>query len=236
MWFKIKQKLKKLKILLPIRKLKKRIIYKKLIKATHKYGYDINTYINEILEDQFEYYAMCGNLLGIVRENGFIKYDNDMDYGLTITDDSVWEKVYNKLVKAGFLYHHHFEKDGKITEIAFRYKGVHVDFFGVYVSEDRGCICSGARYEDIEYKSDEFTPIQVNFDYEGGVIKKQIKNTVFNIPTYYHKFLVSNYGESYMTPIKNFSPDKSMKDVVIKREEKMFIKKDLSQKTFNKKS
>ncbi len=230
MWFKLKQKLKKWKILAPIRSLKKNLHDKKLIKITHKYGYDINTLINQTIKGEFEYYALCGNLLGIVRENAFIKYDNDIDYGITITDYSVWERLYNTLIKAGFSYHHHFEYNDIITEIAFRYKGVHVDFFGVYVDNDKGKICSGLRYSDVEYLNNEFTPVEVIFDYKEGVIEKPVKNTIFNIPTCYHEFLVSNYGENYMTPIKNFSADDSMKNVIKKKQEKMFYKKDIDKK------
>ncbi len=203
MWYKIKQSLKKWKILVPIRNLKKKMLDKKLIKITHKYGYDINTLINEILGDKFEYYAWSGTLLGVVRENAFIKYDNDMDYGITITDDSVWSNLYDIMTKNGFSYHHHFEKDGKITEIAFRNKGVHVDFFGIYTQENKGKYWFGARVKDLNYNENDFTPVEVEFDFASGVIKKDIKNTKFNLPNLYHEVLTANYGKNYMTPIKN---------------------------------
>ncbi len=205
MWFELKQKLKKWKILVPIRKLKKNIIDKKLIKITHKYGYDINTLINDVLGDHLEYYAWSGTLLGVVRENAFIKYDNDMDYAITITDDSVWEKLYLKLINAGFSYHHHFEYNGIITELAFRYKGVHVDFFGVYKEQNIGKYWFGARVKDRNYNVNEFTPVEVKFNVVDGLTKKAIKNTLFKIPNFYHDFLVANYGNNYMTPIKNVS-------------------------------
>jgi hypothetical protein len=159
MWFKLKQKLKKLKILAPIINYRKNRQDKKLIKITHKYGYDINTLINKVLGEDFEYYAWSGTLLGVVRENAFIKYDNDMDYGITITEESVWKNLYEKMVKAGFSYHHHFEKDGLITEIAFRYKGVHVDFFGVYQEQNQGKYWFGARLNDKIYNENKFTPV-----------------------------------------------------------------------------
>ena len=203
MWFKLKQKLKKIKIFSPIRKIKKKIYDKKLIKITHKYGYDINTIINQILGDKFFYYAWSGTLLGVVRENAFIKYDNDMDYGITITNESVWQELYKLMLNNGFSYHHHFEKCGKITEIAFRYKNVHVDFFGIYTKENQGKYWFGARLNDVNYNDNEFTPVEVEFDYASGIIKKDIKNTKFNIPKFYHEILVANYGKNYMTPIKN---------------------------------
>ncbi len=203
MWFKLKQKLKKYKIFLPIRKLKKKIYDRRLIKLTHKYGYDINTIINQTLCDEFEYYAWSGTLLGVVRENAFIKYDNDIDYAVTITDESVWKKLYERLTNAGFIYHHRFEKDGIITEIAFRYKDVHVDFFGVYKEQNQGRYWFGARLDSNNYNEGEFTPVEVEFEYTFGITQKEVKNTKFNIPNFYHEILLANYGENYMTPIKN---------------------------------
>ena len=139
----------------------------------------------------------------MVRENAFIKYDNDMDYAIAITDESVWKELYCLMTNNGFTYHHHFEIDEKITEIAFRYKGVHVDFFGVYQNQMQGKYWFGARLNELNYNEPEFTPVEVEFDYVKGVSKKDVKNTQFNVPNYHHEFLVANYGKNYMTPIKN---------------------------------
>ncbi len=230
MWFKLKQKLKKWKILVPIRKLKKKVYDKKLIKLTHKYGYDINSLINEILGEKSDYYAWSGTLLGVVRENAFIKYDNDMDYGITITDNSVWENLYTLMTNNGFSYHHHFEKDGNITEIAFRYKGVHVDFFGIYANENKGKYWFGARLNDINYNVDEFTPIEVEFDYTLGIIKKDIKNTRFNLPNFHHEILTANYGKNYMTPIKNVGVETECGKRKFLLEEIMLYSKEITNK------
>lgn len=227
MWFRIKRGLKKCKIFAPFINFRKKQQDKKLIKITHKYGYDINTIINEILGEKFEYYAWSGTLLGVVRENAFIKYDNDMDYGITITDESVWKELYKIMVGKGFSYHHHFEKDGKITEIAFRYKGVHVDFFGIYKNENQGKYWFGARLNDIDYNDNEFTPVEVEFDYSMGIIKKDIKNTKFNIPNFYHEILVANYGKNYMTPIKNVGVETECGKRNFLTNEKMLYSKDI---------
>ena len=230
MWYKLKQNLKKWKILIPIRNLKKKMLDKKLVKLTHKYGYDINTNINEILGDKFEYYAWSGTLLGVVRENAFIKYDNDMDYGITITDNSVWKSLYDIMIENGFSYHHHFEKDGKITEIAFRNKGVHVDFFGIYVNENVGKYWFGARLDDISYEIDQFTPVEVEFDYTLGITKKDIKNTKFNLPSFYHQILTANYGKNYMTPIRNVGVETECGKRNFLTNEIMLYSKDITNK------
>lgn len=230
MWHKLKQFLKKFKIFAPIRKLKAKILDKKLIKITHRYGYDINTKINQILGDNFEYYAWSGTLLGVVRENAFIKYDNDMDYAISITDDRVWKKLYNIMVENGFSYHHYFEKDGKITEIAFRYNGVHVDFFGVQPNGEKAKYQFCARLDGKTYNNNEFTPVEVQFDYVAGVSKKDIKNTTFNLPKYHHEFLVANYGKNYMTPIKNVGVETECGNRKFLTDEIMFYSKDISEK------
>lgn len=230
MWFKIKQFLKKFKIFAPIRRLKAKMINKKLIKLTHKYGYDINTKINKILGDKFEYYAWSGTLLGVVRENAFIKYDNDMDYAIAITDDSVWKDLYSLMVENGFTYHHHFENKGKITEIAFRYKGVHVDFFGVYPNGEKASYQFCARLDRKTYALNEFTPVEVEFDYIKGTAKKDIKNTQFNLPNYHHEFLTANYGKNYMTPIKNVGVETECGNRKFLTDEIMLYSKDITKK------
>lgn len=205
MWYKIKAKLKKCKLLKPLINFRRKRIDKKLVELTHKYGYSINTLVNDTLGNNFEYYAWSGTLLGVVRESAFIKYDNDLDYAIVIPEEKTWEELYQLLQKAGLTYHHHFEKDGIITEIAFRYKGVHVDFFGVYKSGETAKYWFGAKLADKEYNQGEFTPVEVEFSYQEGVQTKKVMQTQFNIPNFFNEFLVANYGEDYMTPIKGVS-------------------------------
>ena len=103
--------------------------HNKMIKTMHRYGYQINDILYSTLNGEFVFYPLCGTLLGLIRENDFIKYDDDMDYGILIDSDNDWLNLYNKLTKKGFKLHHYFENDNTITEMAFRYKTVHVDFF-----------------------------------------------------------------------------------------------------------
>ena len=228
MWYRIKARLKKCKLLKPLIDFRRKRIDKKLIKITHKYGYDINTLLNKTIGDELEYYAWAGTLLGVVRENSLIEYDNDMDYALTITDKSEWSKLYNLLTNAGFAYHHHFEKDNAITEIAFRYKDVHVDFFGMYKEQDVGKYWFCARLNDKDYSENEFTPVEVEFNYVEGVSKKTIKNTEFNVPNFYHEFLVANYGSNYMTPIKNVGVETECGKRVFMQNEVMLFTKNIN--------
>ncbi|MBQ3506358.1 MAG: hypothetical protein IJA89_06285 [Clostridia bacterium] len=208
-WTKIKKRLKKVKFI------KKAVdnYYKKqndkLIKLTHKYGYDINNKIYALLKGKLDCFALCGTLLGIVRENKFIDYDNDMDYGIVIDSEKDWDVLYKTLTASKFKFSHYFEHEGKINEMAFRYKGVHVDFFGVYVEDNVARFSSFYIAPGVKYLKDQGSTLVVEFDYKAGSFEKNVKDSIFMIPNCYNEILIANYGDNYMTPIKGIETGSS---------------------------
>ena len=49
-----------------------------------------------------EIFLVFGSLLGIVRENAFMEYDNDLDFGVVINDAFSWEDLEKEMNKLGF--------------------------------------------------------------------------------------------------------------------------------------
>lgn len=79
-------------------------------------------------EEKIPCFVDYGTLLGCVRDHGFIRHDDDVDFGLlpTFTDAA---RLARRLMAEGFLFKRAFRYEGKITEIAFFYNRVSVDFF-----------------------------------------------------------------------------------------------------------
>ena len=81
------------------------------------------------------YWADHGTLLGIVRENGFIK--NDLDIDFSVPPQVRLCDVYGALEKQGFALERGFAYQGEIVEITVSYKGVGIDFFKCHPIDTR---------------------------------------------------------------------------------------------------
>lgn len=91
-------------------------------------GMAICRVIHEILTAKnIKYFADHGTLLGLIRENGMIKHDTDMDF--SIPPDQSFGSLVDALTKAGFSIVHGFAVDDDIQEITVGYKGLTMDFF-----------------------------------------------------------------------------------------------------------
>ena len=70
-------------------------------------------FFKEIEEIHISPFLTCGNLLGYVRHNGFIPWDDDLDFGLIHQD-------YEKLIEYCSKKFHVFTYAGKMTEYGFK--------------------------------------------------------------------------------------------------------------------
>lgn len=97
-------------------------------KAMRDYGLRACDAVYSALSAQgIPYWADHGTLLGIVRENGFIK--NDLDIDFSVPQQVRLCDVYGALEKRGFALERGFAYQGEIVEITVSYKGVGIDFF-----------------------------------------------------------------------------------------------------------
>ena len=101
-------------------------------------GFKICSKIHEALTAAgIGYFADHGTLLGLIRENGMIAHDTDMDFSIP-TDQSV-QAVYAALSKEGFSLVHGFALHGEVQEITVAYGGITIDFFKCHsIGDDLG--------------------------------------------------------------------------------------------------
>lgn len=74
------------------------------------------------------YCIAYGTLLGCIREHAFIKHDDDVDFWI-LPGFNNYKLLIETMLNLGFKFKRAFMYQSHVTEIAFIYKGVSVDFF-----------------------------------------------------------------------------------------------------------
>lgn len=75
------------------------------IKKLHKYLLDILEEFKRVCEKyNLKYFAIAGSLLGCIRHNGFIPWDDDLDIGMPIDDYLKFKEIANKELKSPFRF------------------------------------------------------------------------------------------------------------------------------------
>jgi hypothetical protein len=101
-------------------------------RALQKYGYTNLKLVMEIVEkEKFPIIPWAGTLLGFVRDGGFMKHDDDIDFALLPGKDP--KEVTRIFVeKYGFEFVHGFSYNGKYSEFCIKKNGLTMDFFVMF--------------------------------------------------------------------------------------------------------
>lgn len=188
------------------------IYKKKCIKRFHMYGFEALSKFNECMtKNNYRYSLNFGSLLGAVRENDFIPFDDDLDFAMWIEDYR--PKLIDDLASYGIKLAHSFSIDNDKTgkELSFEYKGVQLDIFFFFIDED------GKSYCNTFNCFPGCSPRSVSVKVHGGLLPRKyaipfskefiiipFKNIKVPIPSNYVDVLTRCYGSSYMTPDPNW--------------------------------
>lgn len=110
-------------------------------------GFEICSKIHEALTAAgIRYFADHGTLLGLIRENGMIAHDTDMDFSIPPTESL--SRVFSVLSKRGFSLVHGFAIGKSIEEMTVMYGGITIDFFRChYIGERLGHYVFVTKYD-----------------------------------------------------------------------------------------
>lgn len=181
------------------------------IRRLHRHGYGALARFDKVMSDNgIVYYCEAGTLLGIVRDNGFIKHDDDIDVAIMPeTQDARF--VLDALLRAGFQVVHGFRYADRTTEFTVRDRsGVTIDvFFHRYASECHDYVHQIFMrwYPDRTYPSVMANiALQFKFVAPKGVKRVVVHGVQTNIPINAEEVLDSEYGP-WRKPDPNFKSD-----------------------------
>lgn len=170
-----------------------------------KYGLDILSDVHAVMRELgIRYYVYWGTLLGIVRENGFIKHDDDIDMSIVNEGFAVKDLV-EAFERRGFQFVHAIVADKSVLYYTFSSRGIHVDFFCEMGSPRPGVIYSP---ETRSLSGIAYVGFQSSWDLiellDGGAgEERNFKGIKIVIPCNPEKVLESMYGASWRIPDPN---------------------------------
>lgn len=175
-----------------------------------QHGADALRNVHAILtESGIDYYADWGTLLGIIREGGFIRHDDDID--VTIVDSKTDPQVLlNTLLDKGFEFIHVFRNEDRILEFSVSWMNLSIDFFFRIPTNHPGKVGIADVYYDPDIKYE--TPDQNSYKiwlFDEGIRTKIItfKGVEVRIPDKPEEMLEFEYGPEWRFPISNWSTD-----------------------------
>lgn len=98
---------------------------------------DLTLLVHSLEDTDIQYFCDFGTLLGLIRDKGFISYDNDIDMGIISDSSFSWDKLEKHLASVNIKKIHSYNYNGRITEETYAFPdGLSVDFFLYDVAED----------------------------------------------------------------------------------------------------
>lgn len=186
---------------------KRKKILDERIKTIREKGLETVRIVEDALSKSgLDYFATCGTLLGLIRENRLLRNDYDLDYAVLIENAEDWSKLEKALAAVGFVQIRYFSLDGKVTEHTYRNAdGIEIDFFGHFIIDDEICFYSYDKLENEQYPTDDSWSAYIlrNGKYIGT---KRITTDigVVTVPQNAEEYLTYNYNDNWRIPDPNF--------------------------------
>lgn len=174
-----------------------------------KFGPVIYKEVFDLLSSVGEGYIVdFGTLLGVIRDGGPIRHDDDVDFSIYPEADA--EKIIKALVDGGYEFVKALAYEDVVTEFMLRRYGIAVDFFRQF-RDSGGCYF----YFYINNQS-------TNYKWEGRIlrrelsqiiVKKCVRGTSVSIPSNFAQVLDATYP-NWMIPDPNLSSKPDSRPVV----------------------
>ena len=145
-----------------------------------------------------------GTLLGMYRDKGLIKHDQDMDFGIIIEDYNDFQEKENLLLCNGFKKTRELYYDNEIMEISYDYNGLNVDF--IIYKREGNCVKSvvvgyllDALNRPCKFESSKYA---IAFS---GLKEHDVDGIKVKIPVNTHEYLDYQYEKDFLIPNKFYN-------------------------------
>ena len=148
-------------------------------------------------------FADFGTLLGIIRENGLLKHDLDIDTAV-LGKPNLYRYVTMLMERNGYKIWREYIIDGKVVEQSYHYKDTKVDV-NYYEYTNTG-VNTWLFYRDPskKYKDNKRNIVMMNYDLIKNVKKIKVQNREIYIPNNAEKLLEEKYGKNWKVPDKGW--------------------------------
>lgn len=178
-----------------------------------KYGTEVlNDLFKMVISNNYDVSCYYGTLLGLIRDDKLIPWDDDLDFIILNTKKFSWKKFENDMKRIGFAKYRTIEIDEKIVGQSYVKKGVLCDFSLKNVGNDieeclYGCYqIEGKHYDNGKEQAYQYWKYQV--PQINCLFIKKINDISIKIPANYEGILTAYYGENWRVPDPNFRPDR----------------------------
>lgn len=173
-----------------------------------KYGWRTLEKVHTILtEHEIPYFCDYGTLLGLIREGGFIKHDDDIDLTVLPGTKSPQE-VYHALTNSGFAFLHGFKIENRVVEFSVTdTTGLNIDIFFPRKDEHGKFYGFDIFWEpERVYPSElENTVVETEYTMPKALMTLTMPNGInVSVPQDYEKLLVEEFGPTWQIPDAKF--------------------------------
>ena len=167
-------------------------------KTLQESGPDLLRLVHSRLHGKIPYFLDYGSLLGLVRENAFLKHDDDVDFGVMPGVRAA--DLIRALDDSELQYLGSYVYDGMVTEVGYTFRKMRVDFFlnsvdGEDFHADVYYDAPGVKYSRHETGCHRFTRPAVK-----GLKTVEFVGAHVDIPTNPEDLLAAHYGPNWRHP------------------------------------
>jgi hypothetical protein len=157
--------------------------------------------------NNIKYHIHAGTLLGMVRDNGFIPFDYDIDVAVIKWDKEQIDKLHEELINNGFILHREFFYKDRLIQRSYLYNEIRLDVYLLFTNKEKSW--KYAFYKVAGQPKNEMNVVIQILPLINEVEIKQIQGHYMSFPKNAIEILEMQYGENWEIPCKNWTYYKS---------------------------